>query len=214
MKKTIMILSIVLAVVAISTSSYATTRNELKYLEYSDQLLSQFDEVFPKEASKEDKPVVELDEVASNHEQLCELAKTRAIVSEQKSQSATIRNKIEKYWNKILPKKVKRVSMAIKQQIVANIRQNLNLAGYNIVYMKILDLPKDNPEYKVRAVVRAYKALKTKNSYKEIQKNLKELKNICQMSATLGNHMFLSELTTFIAVNPKTKFYYEKTILK
>ena len=214
MKKTVVKVMFLLSLVVLTSIIYAGARNDLKHLGYSNSLISEFDKDFITDTSEEAIPQAPKDEADSLQQQLVELAATRDISAEQKSRSGIIRSKIENYWSMVKPSIHNTpVPMSIKQQIAYRIRNDLTNAGYTIVYLKILDLPENNPEYKVKAIIRAFKPMVTKNKYKEIQKNLAEINSICKNASTIQNHMFLSEMTTFIAENPENKYYYAKTIL-
>ena len=65
----------------------------------------------------------------------------------------------------------------------------------------------------MRAVVRVVKPMK-RGSYSEVQTRLNDIKEICTKAATIDGHCMLSEMTTFVAENPKNNYYYEKTILR
>ena len=85
--------------------------------------------------------------------------------------------------------------------------------GYKIVQLEVLPVAEYSTKNAVRAVVRVTKPMKT-GSYNEVQGRLNSIKEICMNAATIDGHCMLSEMTTFIAENPKNKYYYEKTILR
>ena len=97
--------------------------------------------------------------------------------------------------------------------IKSNIAKALTDNGYKIVQLDILPVAEYSTKNAVRAVVRVTKPMKS-GSYNEVQGRLSSIKDICMNAATIDNHCMLSEMTTFIAENPKNKYYYEKTILR
>ncbi|MBI3039630.1 hypothetical protein HYY75_11410 [bacterium] len=61
--------------------------------------------------------------------------------------------------------------------------------------------------------MRVVRPLTTANGYQEIQSSLSEIKTLCLGVSTIDGVRYLNELTTFIAENPRNKYFYEKTIL-
>jgi len=81
------------------------------------------------------------------------------------------------------------------------------------VQLSLVDLPEGSLKNTLRAIVRVTRPLKTRNSYKEIQSSLAEIKKLCMEAGTIDGVVYLSEMTTFVAENPRNNYYYEKTIL-
>jgi hypothetical protein len=106
------------------------------------------------------------------------------------------------------------LSDELRSEILAGMREALVLNDFDIKQLELLDLPEGSHKDRFRAVVRVTRPLKTKNSYEEIQQNLAEIRQLCAQAATIEGVNYLSELTTFVAENPKNRYYYAKTILK
>ena len=158
------------------------------------------------------------EEVDSTVEQLKELGVSRSLKSDMKDQSVKVRNKNSNFWNSIKEKgdfqaNSSPVSEKTKNQIKNNISKALTDNGFKIVRLDIYSLPEYSTKNAVRAVIKRVKPMKS-GSYNEVQNMLNNIKEICLKAATINNHQMLSEMTTFIAENPKNKYYYEKTILR
>ncbi len=204
-----------------SMISFADTCDDLKFLGYSKNITDEISQTLKETGIAEpDVKILSenddraLTEVEAVHEQLFELGVTRGLSAQSADQSERLQQELNTFWDEVeTTKSPEKVSAAVKQQIYNNILTDLNKAGYNVLRLEILDLPEGNSDNQIRAIVRAVKPLRTKKSYLEIQKNLSEMKKICVNSATIGGMPYLSELTSFVAENPRNKYYYEKTIL-
>ena len=203
---------------------------DLEYLGYSDNMIKEVESLFPgskavKPADKTIQPITTrvsaynpedswvMQESASVQQQLTELGVTRAITPEMPNNAENIRANLNTYWDKMIPRHHgPGVSDEIRDIIFAGIHESLSMAGYEIINLELVDLPEGN-ENLLKAVVRATRPLKTRNSYAEIQKNLAEITRLSKQAATIDGHCYLSEMTTFVAENPRNNYYYEKTIL-
>ncbi len=202
----------------------ASPRGDMEFLGYSENFVKETENMIKESdvddlddptietVSKSEEPAV--DEASVLQEQLIELANTRSIRADMSDRSLEIKSRIGKYWDKMSPdRNVQAISDELRSQILSGIREALSVKGYEIVQLELLDLPEGSNHDKLRAVARVTRGLKTRDSYKEIQKNLGEIRQICSQAATIDGQCYLSELTTFVAENPRNKYYYEKTIL-
>lgn len=205
----------------------ASTRGDMEFLGYSEEMtldtikfIEENGDIDSEDAALnlDQIPAPEsddVDEATALQEQLVELANSRSIRADLSDRSLEIKNKIGKYWDRMSPnREIAGLSDELRSQILAGIREALTLNGYAIIQLELLDLPEGSNQDKFRAVVRATRPLKTRNSYREIQQNLGEIRQVCSQAATIEGVNYLSELTTFVAENPKNKYYYERTILK
>jgi hypothetical protein len=214
-------LLVLITVCGTSIPSYSDTCDDLKFLGYSENITQEISQALEETGVVEpdikvlsDNDTQALTEVEAVQEQLYELGVTRGLSAQSIDQSDRLQRELTTFWEDVETTKTpEKVSAEIKQQIYNNILSDLNKAGYDVLRLEILDLPEGNTDQQIRAIVRAVKPLKTKNSYLEIQKNLIQIKAICVKAATIGSMPYLSELTSFVAENPKNKYYYEKTIL-
>jgi len=206
-----------LATALVITCSAFATEGDLKYLGYSKEMIDEavaisgMTPVKSPEIAPDDR-----DEATQVQEQLYELGRTRSLSSNLEDRSENIRDEVLSYWEHMSPNagKAEPLSDELKQALAANLRTALENKGYSISQLDLLDLPEGSLHNKLRAVIRVSRDLKTRNSYQEIQGNLAEVKQICCEAATIEGYNYLSELTTFVAENPKNNYYYEKTILK
>jgi len=210
-------ITILVAASAITvTCAYASPEGDLKYMGYSQEMVS---EVLSATGCEPAKPETaadsEQDEADSNLEQLTELGVTRSLTPTLENRSGAIRDEVLTYWDKMSPaaNNVQPISAETRAMIETNIRTALESAGYSIVQLSLVDLPEGSLKNMLRAIVRATRPLKTRNSYKEIQGNLAEIKKLCMEAGTIDGIVYLSEMTTFVAENPRNNYYYEKTIL-
>lgn len=210
-------ITILMAASAITaTCAYASPEGDLKYMGYSQEMVS---EVLTATGCEPAKPeaaaVTEENEADSNLEQLNELGVTRSLTPTLEDRSGAIRDEVLTYWDKMSPaaNNVQPISSETRTLIEANIRTSLETAGYSIVQLSLVDLPEGSLKNMLRAIVRVTRPLKTRNSYKEIQGNLAEIKKLCMEAGTIDGVVYLSEMTTFVAENPRNNYYYEKTIL-
>lgn len=211
-------LKIALIVSALTASCViASPEGDLKHLGYSQELIQ---EVMSATGCETSKSVTEneivTDEANSTQEQLTELGVTRSLTPDLDDRSGAIRDEVLNYWDKITPQdnKVTPVTAELRATIEANLRKALEDDGYRIVQMNLLDLPEGSLQNTLRAVIRVTRSMKTRDSYKEIQGNLAKIKKMCIEAATIDGVSYLSELTTFVAENPRNNYYYEKTILQ
>ena len=210
-------ITVLMAASAITaTCAYASPEGDLKYMGYSQEMVS---EVLSATGCEPAKPETaadnEQDEADSNLEQLTELGVTRSLTPTLEDRSGAIRDEVLTYWDKMSPaaNNVQPISAETRAMIETNIRTALESAGYSIVQLSLVDLPEGSLKNMLRAIVRATRPLKTRNSYKEIQGNLAEIKKLCMEAGTIDGVVYLSEMTTFVAENPRNNYYYEKTIL-
>ncbi|NCB37319.1 MAG: hypothetical protein EOM80_00985 [Erysipelotrichia bacterium] len=194
----------------------ASPEGDLKYLGYSQDMIDQINATALSEpAQTEEEQQATCDEVEATTEQLSELGATRSLTPALDDRSGEIRDEVLTYWEQMTPspKQIAPLSPELKASIEANIRAALESKNYNIIQLDLVDLPEGSLQNDLRAVIRVSRPLKTRNSYKEIQGNLSEIKSICIEAATIEDTAYLSELTTFVAENPRNNYYYEKTIL-
>ena len=209
-------ITILVAASAITaTCAYASPEGDLKYMGYSQEMVSEVLSATGCEPATEAAAATEQDEADSNLEQLTELGVTRSLTPTLEDRSGAIRDEVLTYWDKMSPaaSNVQPISAETRSLIEANIRTALETAGYSIVQLSLVDLPEGSLKNTLRAIVRVTRPLKTRNSYKEIQGNLAEIKKLCMEAGTIDGVVYLSEMTTFVAENPRNNYYYEKTIL-
>ncbi len=209
-------ITILVAASAITvTCAYASPEGDLKYMGYSQEMVSEVLSATGCEPATEAAAATEQDEADSNLEQLTELGVTRSLTPTLEDRSGAIRDEVLTYWDKMSPaaSNVQPISAETRALIEANIRTALETAGYSIVQLSLVDLPEGSLKNTLRAIVRVTRPLKTRNSYKEIQSSLAEIKKLCMEAGTIDGVVYLSEMTTFVAENPRNNYYYEKTIL-
>ena len=215
------IIGIIAAGLLVSGVCYADFPEEdLRILGYSDRVVEAIDQDFGLICNTEEPSVAtdnEISEVDSTVEQLKELGVSRSITAANVDRSAEVKAKNEAFWNGINSKLKKSegvvVSEEVKQYIKNSIAKVLVDNGYNIVQLDIIPLAEGSTKNAVRALVRVVKPMKS-GSYEEVQARLAHIKDLCLNAATINGNCMLSEMTTFIAENPKNNYYYEKTILK
>ncbi|HOY66913.1 MAG TPA: hypothetical protein PLP29_08490 [Candidatus Ozemobacteraceae bacterium] len=201
----------------------AAVEDELKYLGYSDELASfavdSYDRTHkkpaptPEEAAKT--PTI-LDEADAVKEQLTELGRTRSLTPETPVTSEESKTKLDSFWKQMNAGRTETVaplSEELRGRLKEALMQALTGAGYELKQLDLVDTPANLGNPQVRAVVRVIKPVTSKDSYREIQNNLAQIKDMCLQAGTIDNVQYLSELTTFIAINPRNKYYYEKTVL-
>ncbi len=198
-----------------ATCAWASPEGDLKYMGYSQEMVDEVMTATGCDPVRQTENQADPDEATSNLEQLTELGATRSITPSMEDRSGSIRDEILNYWDGMTPagKNIQPVSDEIKAQIESGIKAALESAGYAIVQLSLLDLPEGSLKNTLRAVVRVTRPLKTRNAYKEIQGSLAEIKKLCNEAATIEGVNYLSEMTTFVAENPRNNYYYEKTIL-
>ena len=204
------------AAMAISCNAYAT-EGDLRYLGFSQEMINEAIAVSDMEPAKSAEPTaVNDDEATLVKEQLYELGRTRSLTANLEDRSENIRDEVLTYWEHMVPETGKAMPLSdeLKLTIESNIRAALEQNGYSITQLDLLDLPEGSLHNKLRAVVRVTRQVYTRNSYKEIQGYLLEVKKICSDAATIDGYNYLSEMTTFVADNPRNNYYYEKTILQ
>jgi hypothetical protein len=219
MKKNIVIgLSVGLLLSVNCYAEYPETN--LDYMGYGEEMIDLVDEEIGLLSLEDDEEeeIAEISEVESTVEQLKELGVSRSLSENMKDRSEMVREKNAEFWRRIGNREVEQpknvvVSEETKALIKSNIAKALTDNGYKIVQLEVLPVAEYSTKNAVRAVVRVTKPMKT-GSYKEVQSRLNSIKDICMNAATIDEHCMLSEMTTFIAENPKNKYYYEKTILR
>ncbi|MGM0598319.1 MAG: hypothetical protein ACQETH_00760 [Candidatus Rifleibacteriota bacterium] len=215
--------SLIMGFLCFAVTGWTSPEGDLQFLGFSNEMIDEVNNVLDVENNEfvqtpendSQKPKETKTEADYLQEQLVELANSRAITAGRKDKSEQIRNKTMKFWSKMQPANQNSPATdELRSQVLAGLRESLTLAGYRIIQLDLLDLPPEMSENKFRAVVRVTKPLKSRNSYREIQNNLKQIKEVCSNAATIEGKNYLSELTTFVAENPENKYYYEKTILR
>lgn len=198
-----------------ATCVCASPEGDLKYMGYSQEMVDEVMTATGCEPVKQTEDQADPEEATSNLEQLTELGATRSITPSMEDRSGSIRDEILNYWDGMTPtgKNIQPVSAEIRAQIETGIKTALEGAGYTVVQLSLLDLPEGSLKNTLRAVVRVTRPVKTRNAYKEIQASLAEIKKLCNEAATIDGINYLSEMTTFVAENPRNNYYYEKTIL-
>ena len=220
MKKNIVIgLAVGLLVSANCYADYPEAN--LDYMGYGEEMIDLVDEEigltsFEDEDDKDE--TAKISEVDSTVEQLKELGVSRSLSENMKDRSESVREKNAEFWRRIGNRTTEQpqnvvVDEETKALIKSNIAKALTDNGYKIVQLEILPVADFSTKYAVRALVRVTKPMKT-GSYNEVQSRLSSIKEICMKAATIDDNCMLSEMTTFIAENPKNKYYYEKTILR
>ena len=216
MKKKLFKLRVVASGVAIAAMAPAS-ESDLKFLGYSQEMINDVVKATgatdPKNRQNSEE---QLNEADALQEQLFELGQTRSLDSTISDRSEDIREEVISYWDKMSPVANKSVPLSdeLKATIGTNIRTALEKNGFTVVQLDLLDLPEGSLHNKLRAVIRVSRAVSHNDAYNDIQKNLAEVKSICSQAATVDDFCYLSEMTTFVAENPKNSYYYEKTILK
>lgn len=216
MKNKLIKLMVVASGVAIAAMAGAT-EGDLKFLGYSQEMINDVVKATGGTTAKnQQKSDENLSEVDAVQEQLFALGQTRSLNSTLENRSKDIREDVISYWDRMSPVANKSVPLSdeLKETISANLRAALEKNGFTIVQLDLLDLPEGSLHNKLRAVVRVSRAVSANDAYTDIQKNLIEVRNICSEAATVNDFCYLSEMTTFVAENPKNSYYYEKTILK
>ncbi len=205
----------------LSVNCYAEyPETNLDYMGYGEEMIDLVDEEIGLLSldDDEEEEIAEISEVESTVEQLKELGVSRSLSENMKDRSEMVREKNAEFWRRRGNREVEQpknvvVSEETKALIKSNIAKALTDNGYKIVQLDVLPVAEYSTKNAVRAVVRVTKPMKT-GSYKEVQSRLNSIKDICMNAATIDEHCMLSEMTTFIAENPKNKYYYEKTILR
>ncbi len=200
-----------------STCVFASPEGDLKHMGYSQEMVSEVMAATGCEPVKAaDNTAADKEEADANLEQLTELGVTRSLTPTIEDRSGSIRDEVLTYWDRMAPvnKNIQPVSAETRTLIEKNIREAIEAAGFSIVQLNLLDLPEGSLKNTLRAVVRVTRPMKTRDSYKEIQKSLAEIKQLCNEAATIDGVNYLSEMTTFVAENPRNNYYYEKTILR
>lgn len=215
MNKNLLKLAFIALCMTISSNAGAT-EGDLKFLGYSDELINEVAQATGMEPVSEKSKPQQTDEVDSTVEQLSELGKTRAISPSFEGRSENIRDEVLTYWDKMSPGAGVNLPLGeeIKARLADSIRKSLETNGYQIIQLDLVDLPKGSVHDTLRAVVRVTRPVVSRNPYKEIQGYLADVKKICMEAGTIDGTCYLSEMTTFVAENPKNNYYYEKTILK
>ncbi len=211
-------ITLFLAASALSaTCVLASPEGDLKYMGYSQEMVSEVMSATGCEPVKDaDNKADDREEAEANLDQLTELGVTRSLTPTLEDRSGTIRDEVLTYWDRMAPvaKNTQPISAETRAMLETNIKAAIEGAGYSIVQFNLLDLPEGSLKNTLRAVVRVTRPMKTRDSYKEIQKNLAEIKQLCNEAATIDGVNYLSEMTTFVAENPRNNYYYEKTILR
>lgn len=156
-----------------------------------------------------------LSEVDAVQEQLTELGRTRSMTAYQPLHSEMIRDNIDSFWMAMrsTPDPDATMSDALRQKLHENIETALGQAGYEIKQLTLLPLPANLGIPQLKAVIRVVRPLRGKDPYREMQKNLAEIKDLCLRTTTIDGICYLGEMTTFLAENPNNNYFYEKTIL-
>lgn len=149
-------------------------------------------------------------------QQLTELGHTRSLTPGHSINAFAVRERLDDFWNRMLPDSgYENVipGTELRNSLKVRISEAVEAEGYTIKNLDLIDMPSVRGVPQLRAVVRVVKPLKTKHGYREIQSNLAQLKKICMSAGTIDGTQYLSELTTFVAENPRNQYFYEKTVL-
>jgi hypothetical protein len=157
------------------------------------------------------------DEATAVQQQLTELGRTRSLHPETPLTVVDVKHRLDNYWDK-MGTGSRRVEGPIlssteRDEIVARIQAALESKGYSVGRLELIDTPANLGQPQARAWIRAARPLKTKDPYREAQTNLAEIKTTTLSAATKDGICPLSEMTIFIAEDPRSRNYYEKTIL-
>ncbi|HNV71666.1 MAG TPA: hypothetical protein PKO06_18320, partial [Candidatus Ozemobacteraceae bacterium] len=214
---------ILLAVLALTVSPvWSASQEELKYLGYSDEITNFSEEQLRSthKGETEAPPAVAqplpqvrgdraYEEATAVQEQLTELGKARSLTAETPDRSQEVKDRIGTYWqglNNDETAKVQVLSEEFKNELKVKLESALQEAGYAIRRLDLVDLPPNLGTPQVRAVIRVVKPLKTNNGYQEIQKNLGQIKDICNVVGNVNGINYLGELSTFVAENPRNQY--------
>jgi hypothetical protein len=206
-------------------ASYGALEDEMKYLGYSNEItdytkenLAKTHSIAPGKENPLGEPAVspEMKEANAVQEQLTELGRTRSLTPETPLSVEEARGKLETFWKDMAPVTPPTAPLMSDEQ-KAFLKDRLTRAlmdnGYEVTQMDLIDMPANLGNPQVRAVIRAIRPLKSKDEYREIRNNLGQIKDLGIQAATIDGVLYLSELTTFFAENPRNKYYYAKTIL-
>jgi hypothetical protein len=200
----------------------AELKDDLRYLGYSKDLQEFTVEKLPSAGKRcpgcvsgktENRVPTVMEEANAVVEQLNELGKTREMTPNMPGRTQETKLKIDEYWKNMQPQtglSFEPLSPEFKAELKQKVSDAISQAGFEIKQLDLIDV-ENAPQ--VRAVLRVVRPLKTQNSYQEIQLNLAEVRNLAAQAATIDGVGYLSEMTTFVAENPRNKYYYEKTIL-
>lgn len=160
-------------------------------------------------------PEAGLDEADALQEQLTELGRSRSLTPQNDLTTDQVKDRLDEYWARmgvVNDRTAVNLSEAQKAALKDRMRTDLEALGYQVKQVDLIDIPANMGTPQVRAVVRVVRPMQTKDSYKEIQNNLIQVKEACLQAATVEGTLYLCELTTFIAENPRNNYYYAKTI--
>jgi len=227
MKKVLTVMAVVAGMALTgAVPAFAALQEEMKYLGFSDEIARYADEHVTKSHVGAPKagemPAVKIapapqSEADAVQQQLTELGRTRSMVPDTALKGGELKSSLNTYWNDVGVSPDKAQLQVLPEDFKADLRTSVDEAlvsvGYTIKQLDLIDVPMKSANPMVRLVLRVVRPLKTANGYQEIQGNLAEIRNICQTVGTVNGTLYISELTTFIAEDPRNKYYYEKTIL-
>ncbi|MFZ2959740.1 MAG: hypothetical protein WA705_22905 [Candidatus Ozemobacteraceae bacterium] len=208
-----------------ATAAFAEVADEMKYLGYSSELsgyattsLAKTHKIPPGQTTPPglDSARNDIDEPTAVTEQLAELGRSRNLTPGTPDKSGELNTTLKGYWETMSGRSLpfpKTLTPEFKNSLKDRIKQALDAAGYTVKQLDLIDAPPNMGTPRARAVVRVTRELKTQNGYAEIQQNLGEIKQLCLTAGTVDGMPFLTELTSFVAENPRNKYYYEKTVL-
>jgi hypothetical protein len=214
-------LVVVVGLLTVGTGFAGTMEDDLRYLGYSSELtdLARRGHADSHKKAALTPPVLEsfpMSEADAVTEQLAELGRTRSLQADMPGQSDQLRDKLDGYWSRMSPDGrggMRFLTPEFKNELKTRLANILEQRGFAIRQLELIDMPANLGIPQARAVIRAVRPLKTKNDYKEIQNNLAEIKQVSLEATTIDGVLYLSELTTFVAENPRNQYYYERTIL-
>ena len=212
------------AIIAMAPVVWGSVRGDLNYLGYSEELSDFAIDGLAKTQVKNSNETLDetagentrLSEVDAVQEQLTELGRTRSLQSQDSMQVDEIRDRLDGYWTRMVPageQSVPPLASNEREELKSRLYRSLENAGYLVQQLELRDMPANLGIPQVRAIIRVVRKLKSENAYREIQNNLAEVKNISLEAGMVDGIQYLSELTTFIAENPRNRYHYEKTVL-
>lgn len=223
---------------AFSLNLEARLLDDMKYLGYSDPFIQEATSLFDKtptqsepacsKQDKHDKQVhtprhprescPEYIEAGYVQEQLYELGKVRSLEPWHDVSSKELQIRLEDFWAGLASRtgtKERRLSEHFTNQLKNKMVRALEKAGYEVQKLRLKEVfSEEYPGGLLRALVRVTKPLRPGDEYNQIMSNLEEVKQICVRQATINGNLYLAQLTTFVAENPRNRYHYVKTILR
>ncbi len=208
-------------------SAVADFDHDMRYWGYSNDVMREarkaVDETHVQESTKPTPAAVgakapaPVDEASLVQEQLTELGRTRSLHPETPFAIERAKSRLHNYWDEMGGTQRTRETIAMpaaeRDELNRRIRAALEEKGYRIVRFDLIDTIPNLGQPQVRAWIRVSRAPTSKDPYREAQKNLAEVRELATGAATRDGFCALSEMTIFVNEDPKSKKYYEKTIL-